>query len=131
MSTIFSTFLTVFFTLPFLGTILVFIVLKFITKNVRKSLHRALDYTAILFIISVHFLIVTIWGKSLFWVIILIIIMFAMVFVCVHWKVKEEIVLGKVLKGVWRFSFLFFFLTYITLTLYGLIHRVVIFTFFT
>lgn len=131
MSTVLSAFLTVFFTLPFLGTILVFIVLKFITKNARKSLHRALDYTTILFIISVHFLIVTIWGKSLFWVILLIMIMFAMVFVFVHWKVKEEIVLGKVMKGVWRFSFLFFFLAYITLTLYGLIHQVVIFTFFT
>ncbi|WML38994.1 DUF3397 domain-containing protein [Neobacillus sp. OS1-2] len=131
MSTILSVFLTVFFTLPFLGTILVFLVLKFITRNSRRSLHLALDYTTILFIFSVHFLIVIIWGKSLLWVIILIMIMIAMVFVFVHWKLKEEIILGRVMKGFWRFSFLFFFLVYITLTLYGLIHRVVIFTFFT
>ncbi|MBO0959216.1 DUF3397 domain-containing protein [Neobacillus sp. MM2021_6] len=131
MSTILSAFLTVFFTLPFLGTILVFLMLKFITRNSRRSLHLALDYTTILFIFSVHFLIVIIWGKSLLWMIILIMIMIAMVFVFVHWKLKEEIILGRVMKGFWRFSFLFFFLVYITLTLYGLIHRVVIFTFFT
>ncbi len=99
------------------------------TKNTRKSMYKALDYTTILYIISVHFLIVTIWGKSLFWLIILIMILIAMMFVLVHWKVKEEIVLKKVMKGFWRFNFIVFFLTYISLTFYGLIYRTLTFTF--
>jgi hypothetical protein len=124
-----SSIISIFFALPFLGFLLVFIITKLVTNNNRKSVHRALDYTTILFVISVHFLIETIWGKSLFWLIILIMILIAMIFVFVHWKVKEEIVLRKVLKGFWRFNFILFLLAYITLTLFGLLHRAIIFTF--
>lgn len=99
------------------------------TKNKRKSIHKALDYTTILYIISVHFLIITLTGKSLSWLILLFMILIAMVFVVVHWKVKQEIILKKVAKGFWRFNFIIFFLAYITLTLYGLIYRAITFTF--
>lgn len=127
--TFLSSIISIFFALPFLGFLLVFIITKLVTNNNRKSVHRALDYTTILFVISVHFLIETIWGKSLFWLIILIMILIAMIFVFVHWKVKEEIVLRRVLKGFWRFNFILFLLAYITLTLFGLLHRAIIFTF--
>lgn len=129
LSVILSSIISIFFTVPFLGFIIVFFVSKFVTKNTRKSVHKALDFTTILFIISVHFLIVTILGKSLIWLIILVMIVIAMVFVFVHWKVKEEIILKTVMKGFWRFIFLLFLLAYITLTLYGLVHRALIFTF--
>lgn len=129
MSGLVSTLLTTFLTLPFLGFLLVLFICKLITKNTRKSVHKALDYTTVLFILSVHFLILVLWGKSLFWLIILIMIFIAMAFVIVHWKVKEEIVIKKVMKGFWRFNFIIFFLAYITLTLYGLIHRALTFTF--
>ncbi|MGG3562019.1 DUF3397 domain-containing protein [Neobacillus rhizosphaerae] len=129
MSSILSSVLTVLFTLPILGSILVFLFGKVITKNTRRSLHIALDYTTFLYIISVHFLIVTIWKISLFWLIILIMIVIAMIFVLLHWKVKEEIILKKVLKGFWRFNFMLFFLVYIALTFYGLISSAVNFSF--
>ena len=131
MSSILSSVLTVLFALPILGSILVFLFGKVITKNSRRSLHIALDYTTILYIISVHFLIVTIWEISLFWLIILIMIVIAMMFVLVHWKVKEEIILQKVMKGFWRFNFMLFFLVYIALTFYGVISSVVTFSFST
>jgi hypothetical protein len=127
--TILTSIISVFFTVPLLGLIIVFVSSKFITKNSRKAVHMALDYSTVLFIISVHFLIVTILGKSFFWLIILEIILSAMLFSIVHWKVKGEIVINKVLKGVWRFNFLFFFTVYIALTLFGLIERAVTFTF--
>ncbi|MEH7334930.1 DUF3397 domain-containing protein [Neobacillus drentensis] len=131
MSSIISTILTLFITLPFLGLLVIFLIFKLVTKNTRKSVHKALDYTTVLFIFSVHFLILTIWDKSLFWLIILIMIVIAMMFVLVHWKVKEEIIIKKVMKGFWRFNFILFFLVYISLTLYGLIHRAFTFTFST
>jgi len=131
MSAFLSAILTVFFILPILGSILVFCVIKLITKKSRNSLHKAVDYTTLLYIISVHFLLLTIWEKSFIWLIILIMIVIAMVFVIVHWKVKEEIVLKMVVKGFWRFNFILFFLAYITLTLYGIIQGAVIFTFST
>jgi predicted lysophospholipase L1 biosynthesis ABC-type transport system permease subunit len=127
--TFLSSIISVFFTVPFLGLLFVFFVMKLVTKNTRKSVQAALDSTTILFIISVHFLILTIWDKSLIWLIILVMILIATVFVLVHWKVKEEIILKRVMKGFWRFNFILFLLAYLTLTLYGLIHRALIFTF--
>ncbi|MBM7654079.1 DUF3397 domain-containing protein [Neobacillus cucumis] len=129
MSTIFSSVLTLFFALPILGTILVFIVIKFILKSTKRSLHLALDYTTFLYIISVHFLIVTLWGKSFFWLIILVMLVLAMVFLLVHWKVKEEIIVKRVWKGFWRFNFILFFAAYFLLTFYGLVSRAISFSF--
>jgi hypothetical protein len=111
-------------TFPVVGLILIYLIIMKLTKNRRKSIHKALDYSTIFFIFAVHFLIVTIWEKSFFWLIILYMCVLAMVFVIIHWKVKKEIVLRIVFKGFWRFTFLIFFLAYITLTLYGLIQRV-------
>jgi hypothetical protein len=129
MMTILTSVISIFFTVPVLGFIAVFFLSKLLTKNSRKSVHIALDYTTILFIISVHFLLVTILGKSYFWLIILIIILSGMIFSVTHWKIKGEIDFNKVLKGVWRFNFLFFFVVYIALTLIGIIERAVTFTF--
>ncbi|PFO09942.1 hypothetical protein COJ85_00735 [Bacillus sp. AFS076308] len=129
MSTIFSSVLTVFFAIPIIGTILVFTVIKLTLKTTKKALHMALDYTTIFYIVSVHFLIVTLWDKSFFWLIILVMLVIAMVFVFVHWKVKEEIIVKRVWKGFWRFNFILFFFTYFVLTFYGLVSRAITFSF--
>src|SRR4051812_28478022 len=115
MITFFSTILSALFLIPPLGYLLVYLFFRIITKNKRKSILKAIDFTTLLFIPAVHFLIITIWGKSYFWLIIIIILSIAIVFVIVHWKLKGEIIFNKVLKGVWRFIFLFFFLTYLLL----------------
>jgi hypothetical protein len=124
-----SSIITIFLTVPLLGFFIIFIINKLITKNSRKSFHKALDYSTILFIMAVHFLVVTIWGKSLFWLILLVLIMIAMVFVLIHWKIRGEIILPKVFKGFWRFNFLIFFVAYISLTLFGILRSAVTFTF--
>ncbi|MEH7544702.1 DUF3397 domain-containing protein [Neobacillus vireti] len=129
MSTIFSSVLTVFFAIPIIGTILVFTVIKLTLKTTKKALHMALDFTTIFYIVSVHFLIVTLWDKSFFWLIILVMLVIAMVFVFVHWKVKEEIIVKRVWKGFWRFNFILFFFTYFVLTFYGLVSRAITFSF--
>ncbi|MDF2856238.1 MAG: hypothetical protein K0Q87_2089 [Neobacillus sp.] len=130
MSSILSSIITIFFTLPFLGLIIIYFLYKMITNDSRKSFHKALDYSTLLFIIAVHFLLITIIGKSFFWLILLIMILIAMVFVVVHWSVKGEIILYKVFKGFWRCNFLLFFIAYVSLTFYGLLHRAVTFSFF-
>ncbi|WP_286231407.1 DUF3397 domain-containing protein [Neobacillus mesonae] len=129
MTSILSNVITLLFSMPMIGFLFIFFIYKLVSKNTRKSVHKALDYTTILFIISVHFLIKTIWGHSLLGMILLFIIMIAMVFVIVHWKVKGEIDFKKVMKGFWRFNFIFFFLAYISLTVFGLIYRALMFTF--
>jgi uncharacterized BrkB/YihY/UPF0761 family membrane protein len=99
-------------------------VVKLIIKNHRKSVRIAIDFTTLLLIISVHYFIMVIWKFSLLWVILLLMIIVAIIFVMVHWKIKQEINFSKLFKGFWRFNFLLFSLIYIILLLYGLLLNV-------
>ncbi|MBS4189119.1 DUF3397 domain-containing protein [Bacillus sp. FJAT-49705] len=124
MSSIFSSIIATFVTIPLLGYLLVFIISKQVTKKHKKSVHLALDVSTLLFVISVHYLIVTIWNQSFLWVIILSMLVIAIIFVLIHWKIKQEINVSRVFKGYWRFNFLLFFTAYIVLTVIGLIQSV-------
>jgi hypothetical protein len=124
MLSILSPFIATFITAPILVYILVFITTKLLTKNHRKSVRRALDYSTIFFILSVHFIALTIWERSFLSVIFIFMLICAIIFVIINWKLKGEIVLSRFFKGYWRFCFLLFFLAYILLTIYGLTQRV-------
>jgi hypothetical protein len=124
-----SSIITIFLTVPLLGFFIIYVLTKLITKNTRKSFHKALDYSTILFIVAVHFLLITIWGKSFFGLILLVLLVIAMIFVVIHWKLKGEIIFAKVFKGFWRFNFLIFFLAYISLTVFGILRSALTFTF--
>ncbi|MFJ5761726.1 DUF3397 domain-containing protein [Neobacillus sp. NPDC093182] len=129
MNSFISSIITIFLTVPLLGFFIIYVLNKLITKNARKSFHKALDYSTILFIVAVHFLLITIWGKSFFGLILLVLLVIAMFFVVIHWKIKGEIIFTKVFKGFWRFNFLIFFLAYISLTVFGILRSALTFTF--
>ncbi len=124
MSSVFSAVIATLITVPLLGYLLVFIISKQVTNQHKRSVHIALDVSTILFIISVHYLIVTIWNQSYLWVIILAMLVIAMIFVLIHWRVKQEINIPRVFRGYWRFSFLLFFTAYIVLVVIGLVQSV-------
>lgn len=111
-------FLVVF---PIFTLFIVFVISKLITKKHRLSIHLALDISTIFFIVSVHFLIQSIWHTSVLFYIVIFILLIGMLFVIIHWKFQEEIQYKKVFKGIWRVTFLLFFLLYIVLLVYGLI----------
>ncbi|SDM04180.1 DUF3397 domain-containing protein [Bacillus sp. OK048] len=129
MNSFISSIITIFLTVPLLGFFIIYIINKLITNNTRKSIHKALDYSTILFIFAVHFLALTIWEKSFFWIIFLVLIIIAMVFVFIHWRIKGEIIFSKVFKGFWRFNFLIFFFAYLSLTIFGILRSALTFTF--
>ncbi|MDX8364961.1 DUF3397 domain-containing protein [Cytobacillus sp. IB215665] len=114
-------------TIPIIGLFLVYFILCKITRRKRNSMLMAIDISTALFILSVYYLTEVIWGQSMFWLILLVIVLIAMVVVILQWKIKQDIDIRKVLKGSWRFSFLFFFSAYIILFVYGLIDRVLAF----
>jgi hypothetical protein len=123
MPGIFSAFVATLITVPMIGYLAVFIISKQITGNHRRSVNLAIDTSTFLLVLSVHFLIMTIWEKSFLWLILLILFALAALFVWIHWKYKEEIILPKVFKGFWRFNFLLFFSAYIILVIFGLFQR--------
>ncbi|MCM3665738.1 DUF3397 domain-containing protein [Mesobacillus subterraneus] len=123
MPGIVSAFVAILITVPMIGYLAVFIISKQITGNHRRSVNLAIDFSTFLLVLSVHFLIVTIWGKSFLWLILVVLFGLAAFFVWIHWKYKEEIIMPKVFKGFWRFNFLLFFSAYIILVLFGLFQR--------
>lgn len=125
MTTVFSWFVATIITIPLAAYIICFVITKQVTRNHRLAVQISMDTSTILFIFSVHFLIQSIWERSLLWVLLLIIVSLATVVVVVHYKVKQEIIFKRVLKGIWRVNFAFFFFAYFVLTLLGLVLRMV------
>lgn len=124
MGAFLSSFISIFIMLPFLGYFLSFILVKQLTRNHRRAVSIAIDITTLILIISVHFLIKGIWGQSLLWLIILIILMIGLVFVIFYRSVRDEIEYSRVFKGFWRLNFLFFTTIYIILFVYGMTSRI-------
>lgn len=120
-----SAVISFFVAFPIICYLLIFILCKQITKKHRLSVSFALDISTLFFIISVHFLIVSIWGESLLSYILLVILFIGVFMVILHWKVKQEIVYRKVFRGFWRINFLLFFCAYLFLMAYGLIYYVI------
>ncbi|WP_075981028.1 DUF3397 domain-containing protein [Bacillus massilinigeriensis] len=124
MASFLSAVVSILIIIPLIGYLLVFIISKLMTRQHKKSVHIALDISTFLLIISVHYLILTIWNKSYFWIVILFMLFEAIAFVIVYWKVKKEINFAHVLKGYWRFNFLVFFSIYFVLMLFGVIKSI-------
>ncbi|PLT34308.1 DUF3397 domain-containing protein [Bacillus sp. V5-8f] len=121
---IFSSLAATFVTLPVIAYIILFILIKQMTRNHRRAVHLAMDISSILFIFAVHYLILAIWERSLFWLLLLIMIGLAFVVVIVHYKLKEEIDIQKVFRGIWRINFAFFLCAYFLLILFGVVYRI-------
>ncbi|MEK4278535.1 MULTISPECIES: DUF3397 domain-containing protein [unclassified Cytobacillus] len=120
----FSSLIATLVTIPLLGYLAVFIISKQITKKHKRSVHIALDVSTFLFILSVHYLIIVIWDKSYLWMIFLCLLITAVVFIIIHWRIKQEINMRILFKGFWRFNFLLYFTAYIILILVGVVQRV-------
>lgn len=129
MTDVFAWIIATFITLPILFFYLVYLVAVKVNKNKKRSFRLAVDSSTLFFIISIHFLIKEIWGIPTFWIIIIVMLMIAICFTVIHWKLAEDIHLGKLVRGIWRFHFLLFFTLYVFLSVFGLIFKVYQYTF--
>ncbi|WP_371017469.1 DUF3397 domain-containing protein [Pseudalkalibacillus sp. JSM 102089] len=111
-------------TIPLLAWYLVYIITVKTTRKKKFSFRLAVDVSTIFFILSVHFILVELLGQSFLLVILLMIIGAAGAFTVLHWKMKDDVEIHKVIKGAWRFNFLLFSTGYIVLVLIGLVHRI-------
>lgn len=125
MSAFLSSIAATIITIPFIAYIIFFIICKQITKKHKKSVHLAMDGSALFFIISVHFLVTTILGESFLWLILLTMITIGILVVVVHWKIKKEIDYRRVFQSFLRLNFLFFFVAYVFLLLIGIIGSII------
>ncbi|MCA1029966.1 DUF3397 domain-containing protein [Bacillus timonensis] len=128
MSGIFAGIMATIITLPVIGFLLFYIIFKWVMKNDRKSFLYSVDLSTLLLVLSVHFLIVSLTGKQYLWLIIMALISIFLGFLFLHLKYQKEIVLKKVFKGFWRFTFLLFLFTYLILFIVGLTNRIITMT---
>lgn len=124
MTDVFSYILATLVTIPIIGYIIIFTICKQMTRNHRRSVLIALDLSTLLVIFSVHYMIVAIWEQSYFWVILLVMLNMAIIYVLFYWKTKKEIDFLALFRGYWRLNFLLFSTAYLFLLVIGLIQSV-------
>ncbi|MFD1735714.1 DUF3397 domain-containing protein [Bacillus salitolerans] len=124
MISFFSSIIAILITVPLIGFILFFIVLRTLLSNKKKAFQYSIDITTLLLMISVYYLGFVIFNISLLSSIMIIVLLIAIIFLFLQRKINEEIHFSKVLKGVWRSTFLLFFLIHICLLIYGLSVRI-------
>ncbi|OIJ17736.1 hypothetical protein BKP45_19400 [Anaerobacillus alkalidiazotrophicus] len=128
MSNALAWIVATFVTLPLLAFYFVYIVSVKTTKNKRRSIKLAVDVTTILFIFAVYYIAYELWALSLFWLILIAILIVAIIFTIIHWKLSKDIELKKLIKGIWRLNFLLFLIVYFLLSIYGLFSRIFMIT---
>ncbi|NJP36455.1 DUF3397 family protein [Alkalicoccus luteus] len=107
-------------TVPPLVFIGVFLVLKKLSGRSGISLRLSADMTALLFMISVYYMIDLLWGMATGWFIFIGFLSVASLLTILQWIVLEEVRMAKVLKQTWRFHFLVYAVLYTVLAVIGL-----------
>lgn len=124
MSALLSNIAAAFITLPLLGYITIFVITKQAFKQHRRAVKMAIDGSALLFVISVYYLILVIWDKSLLWLILVMLILIGAAVSVAHWKVRGEIDFPKIFRAFWRLTFLVFSFAYLSLLIVGLLKSI-------
>ena len=120
MEFVLSAFIATLVTLPIVGYLIIFVVTKRWTKNHRKAVQYGINSSVLLLIVSVHFLIQSIFNMSLLWLVISVAVLLAIAVVLVHLRFKEEIQYAKLLRGMIRLNAFVFTLSYLVLVVVGI-----------
>ncbi|WP_026692132.1 DUF3397 domain-containing protein [Peribacillus kribbensis] len=126
MATIVSILAATLITVPLISYIISFTVLKQITKNHRRSVQTSADITVLFLVLSVHYLIKVIWGVSFTGFLCIVLLAVAAAVTVMNYKYRKEIDFSRIFKGFLRMNFLFFFIAYVVLVLYGTIQRITV-----
>ncbi|WP_077622118.1 DUF3397 domain-containing protein [Sediminibacillus massiliensis] len=107
-------------TVPVVITFLIYFSSAKLFRNKWKAIHTTVNYSTLIYIISVGTLLQVITGRSYFGYIFVLLIVLLAASVFIQWKTKEEIIFRHAWKVFWRFSFLLFFAVYFGLVFLGL-----------
>ncbi|MBM7603435.1 ABC-type iron transport system FetAB permease component [Metabacillus crassostreae] len=122
---IFEWFVSLAVTLPLLSLIAIYFLLRYIAGNKKKTILWTADITTIIFITSVHFHLIAIFEKSFILHIVLVLVGLIVLFYYVDYKKTKMPSIVTASKKVWRLSFLVFFVSYLFLTLYGVVDGII------
>lgn len=112
----------IFATMPFVSFTLIYFIFMYRTKNKMESLKWAIHISMFFLMSAVSVMMNTVTGSTAgFWWIILILIAVGGLLVWLQWKIRQRILLGRVLRTIWYLGFLVFTLSYIILFISGIV----------
>ncbi|WP_010096798.1 DUF3397 domain-containing protein [Ornithinibacillus scapharcae] len=107
-------------TVPFIVTVILFYGLNYLFRNPVMAFHKAINWTTILYILSVNTLLTYLFGGFYIGYIVVFLLCILTVVIIIQWKNHTEVDIRKAIKLLWRLSFLIFFLLYSIFTLFGI-----------
>lgn len=112
-------------TVPIISLMILYIIIRIFVDSKEKSILLAVDLSTIIFIISVHFHLMTIFEQSFLpFILLLLLCLLVTVFSLEHRKSNVTSV-KKITRTTWRISFLLFVTGYFILTVYGMTAEIV------
>ncbi|WP_053219772.1 DUF3397 family protein [Virgibacillus senegalensis] len=106
-------------TLPAVVSWLVYFIARKIRKNRLKALHVSVNYTTLLYILSVGVILHHLYETNYFGYIALFLLVLLSVFIIVQFKQRGEVLFRIAWRKYWRLNFLLFSLLYLLLVIYG------------
>lgn len=113
-------------TIPILVTILLYFLFKYLYQNPIKAFHQSINWTTILYIISVNVILTNIFGGFYVGYCIGFLLCILTILIIVQWKKNTEIDYHRAFKLLWRLSFLVFFVLYTGLVAYGIVRSILL-----
>lgn len=108
-------------TIPFVSTYIVYYINKKLFSHQWRAIHQSVKWTNIFYIFASIIIVQILFNQSILWLIIILHLVMLIVVVIYQWKKQSDISLQRSFKIVWRASFLMFFLSYLLLTVYGIL----------
>ncbi|MFC4557008.1 DUF3397 domain-containing protein [Virgibacillus kekensis] len=107
-------------TAPVIVTLLVYFAAGKLSKSRWRAVHKAVNWTTGLYIISVCILLEVVFNNSYVGIVMVLLLGTLAAIVILQWKMYTEVIFKNVFKIFWRFSFLLFAFLYIFLVFYGI-----------
>lgn len=120
--------IALFSTLPIVTWFLLLLIFMFILRQKRTAFNAATDITTFFAVTASVIISKQLWHQNYSGMAILIILVTALVYTLVFWRVRKEFEPKRIFRGIWRTTFLIFMISDFFLYLYGMISQYIYFT---
>src|SRR5699024_3196774 len=117
--------LSIIITLPFILTYLLYYLHLMIYKQSLRSLHFAINWMTMLYILSVVIIVHLLFQLTIVSYILLFMLITLSIIIYYQWKENTEVSIALAIKLLWRFCFLLFFSSYSLLVIVGIFMHIV------
>ncbi|WP_026570462.1 MULTISPECIES: DUF3397 family protein [Sediminibacillus] len=107
-------------TLPVVISWLLYTIVRKLSNNRLKALHVSVNYTTLLYILSVGVIFYHLYGTTFYGYIFIFLVVLLGFFIVMQYKAKGEVLFLIAWRRFWRLSFLLFTLLYFLLVIYGI-----------